>query len=102
MLIHSTVVGSSMAVSKEAFKDQCKKLMEAIENSKTMVEKKMDEFRTEMRENQKTAEVVTKKVKRTKPQPVVLLLVNVSHDHKIVIKSTFVFYTNYGSTTKIY
>ena len=32
----------------------------------------------------------------------VLLLVNVSHDHKIVIKSPFIFYTNYGSTTKIY
>ena len=55
-----------MAMSKEMFEEQCKKLMEVIENSKTMVEKKMDEFRIEMRENQeKTAEVVTK-VKRTK------------------------------------
>ena len=35
-------------------------------------------------------------------QLIVLLLVNVSHDHKIVIKSPFIFYTNYGSTTKIY
>ena len=29
----------------------------------------------------------------------VLLLVNVSHDHKIVVKSPFIFY---GSTTTIY